>query len=84
MEDDGTYVRIGTVVEQPVEDEEISLKPVRVEDQTVKDAQGRRRFHGAFTGGFSAGYYNTVGTKEGRLDCRCQWHGARGGWRWGA
>ncbi|KAK6012392.1 hypothetical protein OSTOST_22462, partial [Ostertagia ostertagi] len=22
-------------------------------------------FHGAFTGGFSAGYYNTVGTKEG-------------------
>jgi len=23
------------------------------------------RFHGAFTGGFSAGYFNTVGTKEG-------------------
>ncbi|EEC09029.1 conserved hypothetical protein, partial [Ixodes scapularis] len=32
---------------------------------TVRDAQGRRRFHGAFTGGFSAGFYNTVGTKEG-------------------
>lgn len=31
----------------------------------VTDAQGRRRFHGAFTGGFSAGYFNTVGTKEG-------------------
>eukprot|EP00850_Spirogloea_muscicola_P026342 SM006809S21016 [mRNA] locus=s6809:5:812:+ [translate_table: standard] len=27
--------------------------------------EGRRRFHGAFTGGFSAGYYNTVGSKEG-------------------
>lgn len=33
--------------------------------QTVRDAQGRQRFHGAFTGGFSAGYYNTVGSIEG-------------------
>ncbi|XWS60362.1 hypothetical protein CRYUN_Cryun07bG0029400 [Craigia yunnanensis] len=33
--------------------------------QEVRDEEGRRRFHGAFTGGFSAGYYNTVGTKEG-------------------
>ena len=33
--------------------------------QEVTDAQGRRRFHGAFTGGFSAGYYNTVGSAEG-------------------
>ncbi len=31
----------------------------------VRDEQGRRRFHGAFTGGFSAGYYNSVGTEEG-------------------
>lgn len=31
----------------------------------VKDDQGRRRLHGAFTGGFSAGYYNSVGSKEG-------------------
>lgn len=29
--------------------------------QEVYDSEGRRRFHGAFTGGFSAGYYNTVG-----------------------
>ncbi|GBG34551.1 G patch domain-containing protein 1-like [Hondaea fermentalgiana] len=35
----------------------------------VYDAQGRRRLHGAFTGGFSAGYYNTVGSAEG-------WHGS--------
>lgn len=33
--------------------------------QEVTDEEGRRRFHGAFTGGFSAGYYNTVGSKEG-------------------
>nr|SVE77435.1 EOG090X013U [Daphnia lumholtzi] len=40
-------------------------KPIRIEDQEVRDENGRRRFHGAFTGGFSAGYYNTVDTKEG-------------------
>ncbi|KAE8695046.1 G patch domain-containing protein TGH-like protein [Hibiscus syriacus] len=34
-------------------------------EQEVRDEEGRRRFHGAFTGGFSAGYFNTVGTKEG-------------------
>eukprot|EP01046_Picozoa_sp_COSAG06_P051725 COSAG06_NODE_8510_length_2145_cov_16.636809_1_plen_571_part_10 len=33
--------------------------------QEVVDAEGRRRFHGAFTGGYSAGYYNTVGSAEG-------------------
>ena len=27
--------------------------------------QQQQRFHGAFTGGFSAGYFNTVDTKEG-------------------
>lgn len=31
----------------------------------MKDDQGRRRFHGAFTGGYSAGYFNSVGSKEG-------------------
>ncbi|XP_059351894.1 LOW QUALITY PROTEIN: G patch domain-containing protein 1-like [Daphnia carinata] len=40
-------------------------KPIRIEDQEVRDENGRRRFHGAFTGGFSAGYYNTADTKEG-------------------
>ena len=33
--------------------------------QEVVDVEGRRRFHGAFTGGFSAGYYNTVGSAGG-------------------
>ncbi len=38
------------------------LKPIW--QQEARDEQGRRRFHGAFTGGFSAGYFNTVGSKE--------------------
>ncbi|EQB49252.1 hypothetical protein CGLO_11428 [Colletotrichum gloeosporioides Cg-14] len=33
--------------------------------QEVRDDKGRRRLHGAFTGGWSAGYFNTVGSKEG-------------------
>eukprot|EP00890_Picochlorum_soloecismus_P002368 jgi/Picsp_1/3131/NSC_05972-R1_g patch domain-containing protein 1 len=33
--------------------------------QEVTDELGRKRFHGAFTGGFSAGYYNSVGSAEG-------------------
>ncbi len=33
--------------------------------QEVRDSRGRKRLHGAFTGGFSAGYFNTVGSKEG-------------------
>ncbi|KAL2266153.1 hypothetical protein VTJ83DRAFT_5505 [Remersonia thermophila] len=33
--------------------------------QEVRDERGRKRFHGAFTGGWSAGYFNTVGSKEG-------------------
>ncbi|KZP01562.1 DUF1604-domain-containing protein [Calocera viscosa TUFC12733] len=38
---------------------------VPVWKQDVRDEKGRRRLHGAFTGGFSAGYFNTVGSKEG-------------------
>jgi G patch domain-containing protein 1 len=33
--------------------------------QEATDERGRKRFHGAFTGGFGAGYHNTVGSKEG-------------------
>jgi hypothetical protein len=47
-------------------DEIPSKKPMQVEDMVVKDENGRRRFHGAFTGGFSAGYWNTVGSKDGK------------------
>ncbi|KAI7165789.1 DUF1604 domain protein [Hortaea werneckii] len=38
---------------------------VPVWKQEVTDEHGRKRLHGAFTGGFSAGYFNTVGSKEG-------------------
>eukprot|EP01051_Picozoa_sp_SAG22_P022062 SAG22_NODE_5135_length_1079_cov_2.055102_1_plen_250_part_10 len=37
----------------------------KIWNQEVVDAEGKRRFHGAFTGGFSAGYFNSVGSKEG-------------------
>ena len=44
---------------------DLSQTPRRRPPQEPMDAQGRRRFHGAFTGGFSAGYYNTAGSAEG-------------------
>ncbi|CAK7202692.1 hypothetical protein SEUCBS139899_005419 [Sporothrix eucalyptigena] len=59
------YVAFGTAlppVDPSVRDDG-SYVPVW--KQEVRDAQGRRRLHGAFTGGWSAGYYNTVGSKEG-------------------
>ena len=66
--DEDTYVMVGSAFE-PLETEEDVEKAKRKKDKEhyVTDAQGRRRFHGAFTGGFSAGYFNTVGTKEGGL-----------------
>ncbi|GBP08846.1 G patch domain-containing protein 1 homolog [Eumeta japonica] len=46
-------------------DEIPSKKKRDPSEQHALDAHGRRRFHGAFTGGFSAGFGNTVGTPEG-------------------
>lgn len=40
-----------------------AVRALPVHQQEVTDAEGRRRFHGAFTGGYSAGYFNTVGSK---------------------
>uniref|UniRef100_A0A8C0H7X8 G-patch domain containing 1 n=1 Tax=Chelonoidis abingdonii TaxID=106734 RepID=A0A8C0H7X8_CHEAB len=55
----------GTALE-PLPDGERIKKPIPLQEQTVKDEKGRyKRFHGAFSGGFSAGYFNTVGSKEG-------------------
>ncbi|PSN72958.1 G patch domain-containing protein 1 [Corynespora cassiicola Philippines] len=56
-------VSLGT--ELPGEDERDDGAFVPEWKQIVTDDRGRRRLHGAFTGGFSAGYYNTVGSKEG-------------------
>ncbi|XAR63873.1 hypothetical protein NMG60_11024010 [Bertholletia excelsa] len=73
--DEEDYVFFGTPIER--EEEITSRKKKAVAEasgqlrtlapwkQEVRDEEGRRRFHGAFTGGFSAGYYNTVGSKEG-------------------
>ncbi|CAB3403369.1 unnamed protein product [Caenorhabditis bovis] len=47
------------------EKEFVSKKPTPIQDQIATDERGKRRFHGAFTGGFSAGYWNTVGSKQG-------------------
>lgn len=62
-EDDDDDYLIGTQFAPLEEDELASKKPDL--DLTVRDEKGRRRFHGAFTGGFSAGYWNTVGSAEG-------------------
>uniref|UniRef100_A0AC35EXY8 G-patch domain-containing protein n=1 Tax=Panagrolaimus sp. PS1159 TaxID=55785 RepID=A0AC35EXY8_9BILA len=58
--------RYGTAFEE-IEDESgpIKKRPKRVHEEVVTDERGRRRFHGAFTGGFSAGYFNSVGSKHG-------------------
>ncbi|KAH7852238.1 hypothetical protein Vadar_022361 [Vaccinium darrowii] len=73
--DEEDFVFYGTPIER--EEEVTSRKKKAVADasgllrtlppwkQEVTDEEGRRRFHGAFTGGYSAGYYNTVGSKEG-------------------
>eukprot|EP00794_Sanderia_malayensis_P010926 gene10926-12087_t len=63
-DDEDDFVTIGSAFEIP-EESSSSKKPSTVHDQVAVDDKGRRRFHGAFTGGFSAGYFNTVGTKEG-------------------
>lgn len=73
-EDEDDYVFYGTPIER--EEETSARKRKAVADagqlralplwkQEVRDEEGRRRFHGAFTGGYSAGFYNTVGSKEG-------------------
>ena len=66
MEDEDEAQLMGTPVDIP-DDPEVSKRPIPIHEQIVTDDRGRRRFHGAFTGGFSAGYFNTVGSKEGSI-----------------
>ena len=68
MEDDEDhYVIYGHALPEIDEEGATSkkLKPVPIEEQIVTDENGRRRFHGAFTGGFSAGFFNTAGSRDG-------------------
>uniref|UniRef100_A0ACD6AJX0 Uncharacterized protein n=1 Tax=Avena sativa TaxID=4498 RepID=A0ACD6AJX0_AVESA len=73
-DDDQDLVVYGTPIER---EEDVSarkrrgvaeagqLRTLPAWKQEVRDEEGRRRFHGAFTGGFSAGFYNTAGSKDG-------------------
>ena len=74
-EDDVDYVFLGTPLEHEKESDARGGRRKRADpavtrhkavwEQVATDEEGRRRFHGAFTGGFSAGYFNTVGTPQG-------------------
>ncbi|KAI9653062.1 MAG: hypothetical protein M1821_007713 [Bathelium mastoideum] len=59
------YVFYGTALPPLDGDARDDGSYVPVWQQEVRDERGRKRLHGAFTGGFSAGYFNTVGSKEG-------------------
>ena len=64
MEDDSDHFVIYGNALPTLEEEDASakkMKPIHIEEQVATDDQGRRRFHGAFTGGFSAGFFNTAG-----------------------
>ena len=63
-DDDDDDIKVYGTPLPGLDEDEIAPKKASL-DLTVRDEQGRRRFHGAFTGGFSAGYFNTVGSKEG-------------------
>ncbi|XP_046329566.2 G patch domain-containing protein 1-like [Haliotis rufescens] len=63
-DEEDSFVTLGRPLEI-YDDDEARKKPVSVHDLPAKDSHGRTRFHGAFTGGFSAGFFNTVGSKEG-------------------
>lgn len=63
--EDGGYCAYGSALPPLDEEEVVRKKPIPIEDQIVTDENGRRRFHGAFTGGFSAGYFNTAGSRDG-------------------
>lgn len=58
------FCLIGTPL-PPLEKSKDTGEFVPLWKQDVRDEKGRRRLHGAFTGGFSAGYFNTVGSQEG-------------------
>ena len=78
---DEEYIYVGTKLEDAFETRGYrnpsankdpgSVRSLPVWKQEVTDEQGRKRFHGAFTGGFSAGYFNTVGSKVRICAPRC-------------
>lgn len=65
LEDEDSELKFFFILYMVIAGTAVSKKPKSIQDEIVTDERGRRRFHGAFTGGFSAGYFNTVGTKHG-------------------
>jgi len=67
MSDDDAddFIAFGKALKPLEDDAIIRKKPIAVEEQIVRDQNGIRRFHGAFTGGWSAGHFNTVNTPQG-------------------
>ncbi|MEW5300889.1 MAG: hypothetical protein WDW36_003783 [Sanguina aurantia] len=78
--DDDDYIQYGTALHDEVSAKSGSyratggtalaldtgaVRNLPVWKQEVVDEAGRKRFHGAFEGGFSAGFFNTVGSVEG-------------------
>ena len=64
-DDEDDYISYGKPLKELTEGENIRKRPISVEEQIATDENGKRRFHGAFTGGFSAGFLNTVDTPQG-------------------
>ncbi|KAJ7308576.1 hypothetical protein DFH08DRAFT_975170 [Mycena albidolilacea] len=58
-----SFCLIGTPL-PPLEKSKDTGEFVPLWKQDVRDEQGRKRLHRAFTGGFSAGYFNTVKASE--------------------
>ena len=78
IEDDGSLTRKERA--QKAESLQDKHKYGHADANAVLDAQGKLmpkgHFHGAFTGGFSAGYFNSVGSEEGWAPQ--QWKSSRG------
>ncbi|CAG8598017.1 8672_t:CDS:10 [Paraglomus occultum] len=65
VHESGLFVTYGTSLPDINSEEKDKGKYLPVWKQEVRDERGLRRLHGAFKGGWSAGYFNTVGSKEG-------------------
>lgn len=61
----------------PPPEDDVDLLPARPKkpwEKEVRDEEGRRRFHGAFTGGFSAGYVQGgAASREASWTCVAGW-----------
>ncbi|VDL89034.1 unnamed protein product [Schistocephalus solidus] len=53
------------VLVDPYGSQKRRVQPQAYEKRVLNERGRPQRFHGAFTGGFSAGYFNSVGSKEG-------------------